>query len=207
MLLIAGGIYAWVHYQPAQRAETARRPSAADVAPPLEGIIELTDISGRSLRCEVIAKRGEHLQVRREADGRSFLLKLETLDAPSRQRLAKVADFKTKELEAAAFDLAKASLKVELLAVPALCTFRCPKNGRMLTSQEGYELESFREFLNAEGIGYRDVALDVKIIDNAYYLPPEVPKLPCIRIGSTLVPDMSRTALKAALVATYLGGN
>ena len=49
------------------------------------------------------------------------------------------------------------------------------------------------------------MAVDAKKVDRTYFLPPELPEIPCIRIGTTHLPDQDPKALKLALVASYLG--
>jgi hypothetical protein len=210
--LLVGAVLAGAGCRPPQAPGAGRVSANSDEvlaadAPATSGVLELRDGAGRVLRCEVKARAGSHFVVQREADGRDFLLRLDQLDAESRRRLSRVNEFNEKLFADTVFEAAKATKTVELLTVPALCTFRCPHNGQTMQTQMGVDTQGLRDFLKRQGVRFREVTVPHRRDGNTLHFEPDSPQFPSVRIGTEIVSARSSAELQRAFVADYLASN
>lgn len=210
-IIVLGAVLAGGACRPPQPPGGARASADAGAIPvsaaPASSVVELRDGTGRVLRCEVKARKASHLVVRREADGREFLLKLDQLDSESRRLLGRVDDFNETLFTNTVFETAKATKTVELLTVPALCTFRCPHNGQTMQTQLGVDTQDLRDFLKQQGVRYREVTVPHRREGNSLHFEPDSPEFPSVRIGAEIVARRNPADLRRAFVADFLASN
>ncbi|MET0263261.1 MAG: hypothetical protein ABW223_10215 [Rariglobus sp.] len=184
--------------------ESAPTPLLAVMAA-RESYIEVRDKNARVLNCKVLARRGPFFQVERESDRGVFLLRIDNLDAPSRGMLEPLQDFNSSALNSELYKLAKAELRVELVTVPEMNTFRCQYTGEIMKSSTGLMLDSYRENLKKLGVNYREVPLTVKRSkEGGFYLPLGISKIPCLRIGETITDNPRDAGFQTLLVDHYV---
>jgi hypothetical protein len=206
LALLLGGVYWWMS-QGGSRGGNPLDQLLGKEGGDTNGYIEITDLKGRVLNCRVVAKRASFVQIERQPDQKLFIVALNSLDDPSRQRLEGLDDFNPGKLDAGLYELAKANTKAELLYSPELCYYRCPHSGDRMLTESGYVLDHYRAMLRDMGVRYRETVVSLKKTGDAYYLPEGISELPCVRIGTTHVFSRSPKDIQNTVINHYLASN